>query len=133
MPMRHLGIDYGTKRVGLALSDESGTMAFPHAVYENSGSLVRDLAALCAAEGVRVIVIGQSLDRSGKSNPVQAAIEELVTDLTLETGFPVHLEPEQYTTQAATRIQGRSEKTDAAAAALILDSFLTRADRLSHD
>lgn len=124
--MRHLGIDYGTKRVGLALSDESGTMAFPHEVRENSGSLARDLATLCEREGVGTIVIGHSLDRTGQPNPVQAAVEELVTDLTLQTGLPVHLEPEQYTTQAATRIQGRSAATDAAAAALILDSYLTR-------
>jgi putative Holliday junction resolvase len=124
--MRYLGIDYGSKRVGLALSDESGSMAFPHAVISPTDSLARDLAALCEREAVGAIVIGHSLDRYGDPNPVHTAVETLVTDLTLETGLPVHLEPEQYTTRAAERIQGRTPQTDAAAAALILDSYLTK-------
>jgi RNase H-fold protein (predicted Holliday junction resolvase) len=49
-----------------------------------------------------------------------------MSDLTLQVGVPVHLEPEQYTTQEAVRFQGRNEKTDASAAAIILNSFITR-------
>ena len=92
----------------------------------STDSLARDLAALCEREAVGAIVIGHSLDRSGDPNPVHTAVETLITELTLETGLPVHLEPEQYTTRAAERIQGRTEQTDAAAASLILDSYLTK-------
>ena len=124
--MRYLGIDYGTKKVGVALSDEGGQMAFPHSVLPNDDTLLASLERLIEAEQVAEIVIGHSKDAAGKDNPVQAHIEELVTDLTLAVGLPVHLEPEQYTTQAAVRIQGRTDKTDASAAALILDSYLTK-------
>ena len=126
--MRYLGIDFGTKRVGLALSDESGSMAFPHEVLQSSDTLVKEVAALCEREQVGEVVIGHSLDRSGNPNAIHAKVEEFIADLTLESGLPIHLVPEQYTTQAALRLQGRTEKTDAAAAALILDSYLTTHD-----
>lgn len=127
--MRYLGIDYGTKRVGLALSDVGGTMAFPHAVIENSPKLMAALATLIKEKEVEAIVIGHSLDREGNANAVHEAVTALMTDLTLETGLPIDLEPEQYTTQAALRLQGRNDKTDASAAALILDSYLQKQAR----
>lgn len=124
--MRKMGIDYGTKRVGVALSDESGTMAFPHNVIANDAGLVGALEVIIEEQQVDEIVIGHSLGRDGEPNPVHAEVESLITDLTLAVGLPVHLEPEQYTTQAAVREQGRNDKTDAAAAALILESYLAR-------
>ncbi len=123
--MRLLGIDYGSKRVGLALTDEAGRMAFPHSVIPNDADLVPTLITLIQKEKVGTIVIGHSLNKENKPNKVQTAIEELVTALTLETGLPIHLEPEQYSTQAALHIQGRNAMTDAAAATLILNSFIT--------
>ena len=71
-------------------------------------------------------MIGHSLNEKNEANHIQAAIERLVLDLTLAVGVPVHLEPEQYSTQEALRIQGRNEKTDASAAAIILNSHLTK-------
>jgi len=124
--MRHLGIDYGTKRVGLALTDESGAMAFPHSVVPNSPKLLDVITGIINEKGVGVVVIGESLNRDGKPNAVQTAIEALVLDLTLATGLPVHLMPEQYSTQAALQLQGRTAATDASAAALILDSYLVQ-------
>jgi len=123
--MRKLGIDYGTKKLGLAVTDESGSMAFPHSVIPNTKDLVKILVSLINKEKIGAIVIGYSLDRNGKPNAVHTAVEELILDLTLETGLPIHLQGEQYTTQAAIRLQGKSKMTDAAAAALILDSYIT--------
>lgn len=124
--MRHLGIDYGTKKVGLALSDESGTMAFPHKVVKNTPDLAKQLEELIEREGVGCVVIGHSIDGTGKENAVHAKVEALMLDLTLATGLPVHLEPEQYTTQEAMRVQGRTKETDASAAAIILNSYLSK-------
>lgn len=124
--MRYLGIDYGTKRVGLALSDEAGMMAFPHKVLPNTPSLLKEIEAIITEKEVGEIVIGHSLDKNQQPNKVQGAIEDLLTDLTLATGLPVHLQPEQFSTQAALQIQGRNDMTDAAAATLILDSYLTK-------
>jgi putative holliday junction resolvase len=124
--MRLLGIDYGSKRVGLAITDETGRMAFPHTVIPNSANLLKELETIIAEKKIAEIVIGHSLDKQSKPNKIQAAIEELIQDLTLAVGLPIHLQPEQFSTQAALQIQGRNDMTDAAAAALILDSFITR-------
>jgi putative Holliday junction resolvase len=124
--MRLLGIDYGTKRVGLALSDDKGMMAFPHAVLPNDSNLLKAIEKVIAANNVEKIVIGHSLGRRGEANPVHEAVEELIQDLTLSVGLPVELEPEQYTTQEALRIQGRTEHTDASAACIILNSYIMK-------
>jgi putative holliday junction resolvase len=123
---RIMGIDVGTKRVGVALTDEGRNMAFPEVVLKQDGDLVKNLVSLIEEKGVSEIVIGHSLDKDGKPNKVHELAESIMLDLTLETGLPVHLEPEQFTTQAALRIQGRNDMTDAAAAALILDAHLTK-------
>jgi putative Holliday junction resolvase len=121
-----MGIDYGTKNVGIALSDESGRMAFPNAVLPNNKHLLVALVSLITKEKVAEIIIGHSLDRNGKPNAVHAEVESLMLDLTLETGLPIHLQSEQYSTQAAIQLQGKNAQTDASAAALILDSFITK-------
>lgn len=121
-----MGIDYGSKRVGVAFSDDKGLMAFPHAVLSNDTTLLEKILELIKEKEVAEIVIGYSLGRDGKPNEIHTKVEGLITDLTLETGLPIHLEPEQYTTQEATRFQGKNEKTDASAAAIILNSFITK-------
>ncbi|MEL6803111.1 MAG: RuvX/YqgF family protein, partial [Bacteroidota bacterium] len=111
--------------VGIALSDEGGQMAFPEIVLPNDGELLSRIEVLVAQKHVVEIVIGHSKHSDGSDNPLQSLIEAFITDLTLHIGIPVHLEPEQYTTQEAIRFQGRTEMTDAAAAAVILNSYLT--------
>lgn len=124
--MRKMGIDYGKKRVGVAFTDDAGLMAFPHSVLVNDADLLPKLLKLIQEKSVEEIVIGHSLGRDGLPNEIHGGVTELVTDLTLQVGLPVHLEPEQYTTQEAVRFQGRTGMTDASAAAIILNSFITR-------
>lgn len=124
--MRHLGIDFGSKKIGLALSDEMGQMAFPLKVVPNDKLFFEELVSLIKKEQVKVIVIGHSLDKEGRENKIHQAVETLMLDLTLSVGLPVFLEPEQFTTQAALRLQGKNKQTDASAAALILDGYLRK-------
>lgn len=124
--MRILGIDYGSKRVGTALTDDKGMMAFPHVVFPNNIQLVPSIEKLIQEKEVGAIVIGYSLGRDGKPNKIHESVEEFMTDLTLATGLPIYLEPEQYTTQEAARFQGKSDKIDAAAASIILNSYIMR-------
>lgn len=121
-----MGIDFGTKKVGIALSDEAGMMAFPHSVLPNDDHLLKQVVALAEEKGVTEIVIGHSLDKDGRENKVHTQVEAFIGDLTLQLGIPIHLEPEQYSTQEALRIQGRNEQTDAAAATIILNSYLSK-------
>lgn len=124
--MKLLGIDYGTKKIGLALTDDAGTMAFPLSVVPNNRDFIAHLKTLVAERGITEIVIGHSLNTDGQPNALHVAVEELITDITLNIGLPVHLEPEQFTTQEAIREQGRNAQTDAAAATIILNSYLTK-------
>jgi len=124
--MKLMGIDYGTKRVGIALTDDKGMMAFPREVLPNDAFLMKSIERIVAEEKVGVIVVGHSLGRDGAPNKVHAAVEEFILDLTLHIGLPVELEPEQYTTQEAIRFQGRNEMTDASAASVILNSYIMR-------
>jgi len=121
-----MGIDYGKKRVGVAFTDDAGLMAFPHGVVINDANLLKTLTELAEEKGVTEIVIGHSLGRDGKPNEIHSRVEEFIGDLTLHIGVPIHLEPEQYSTQEAVRFQGRNANTDASAAAIILNSFITR-------
>lgn len=124
--MKRLGIDFGSKKIGIALTDDGGSMAFPHEVVPNDKNFLNYIERLVSERGVEEIVIGHSLNNQGKPNKIHAAAEEFVTDITLSIGIPVHFQPEQYSTQQAIHTQGRTAQTDAAAAAIILDSYITK-------
>lgn len=121
-----MGIDFGSKKVGIALTDASGTMAFPHSVLKNDKTLLKTVCNLIEQEGVAEVVIGHSRNKDGSDNEIQTAIVAFMTELTLQLGIPINLENEFYSTQEAMRIQGKTDMTDAAAAAIILNSFLTK-------
>ncbi len=122
--MRYLGIDYGSKRVGLALSDESAQFAFPYSVVQNSSSLVNDVRNICQENNVGEIVVGESRDFAQQENEIMKSIRPFVTDLAKATEIPVHLHPEFLTSAEAEHLQGKNNMLDASAAALILKSYL---------
>jgi putative Holliday junction resolvase len=129
--MRYLGIDYGTKKVGLALSDEEGTMGFPFEIVPNDARLSEALALLIETEHIDGIVIGDSRDFAGNPNPIADPAHALGDELAARTGVHVAYEPEMLTTQEARRdFEGiHSHKrgdVDSSAAALILTSYLSR-------
>src|SRR3989344_2076496 len=120
--MRYLGIDYGTKKVGLALSDEGGTLAFPHSVLKNNPALLRGITDICQKEKVKEIVIGESLDYKGKDNLVMEKILPFKKNLNTRTGIPIHFQTEILTTREAKRVDDNKTIIDARAATLMLQS-----------
>lgn len=129
--MRYLGIDYGEKRVGLALSDETGAMGFPHGVVQNNAQLMEYVLSLIAAQNVGAVVIGAPHNLSGQDNPIAKASKVFVEELKTRSELPVFFEPEWFTTQEALRAPGGERSTkdsmnDARAAALILTSYLQK-------
>ena len=125
--MRYLGIDFGTKRVGIAISDETNSLAFPLTVLPNSPDLISEVVLLIKENQVTNVVVGESKDLSGKENPVMADIKFFVGELRKQVSVEIMLEPEFLTTIQASRIQGRHEKIDASAAAVILQNYLDTA------
>lgn len=126
MNRRLLGIDYGTKRVGVAVSDEEGRIAFPKTILPNDTYLLGSITELCSEEKVQGIVLGESRDYKNDPNPLLDGIMLFKERLARATKLPIYLEPEFMTSAQATHIQGKSANIDASAAALILQSFIDR-------
>ena len=124
--MRYLGIDYGAKRVGIALSDTEGGMAFPHTVLPNDKKLITTIKELCDKEHIAEIVLGESLDYKMKPNVIMEKIIPFKKELENATGLPVHFEREFMTSAAAEHLQGKGEMLDASAAAIILQGYLDK-------
>lgn len=142
--MKYLGIDYGTKKTGIALSDALGTMAFPRDVLLTDKHLPSVIANLIQEEDVESVVIGESRDLSGGLNPVAANARAFIEALqgVMATDLEVHYEDERFTTKQARALpnEGRARgvvarprsvqksnaKADAQAAAIILQSFLDK-------
>ena len=122
--MRYLGIDYGAKRVGVAVSDEKGEFSFPLKVLKNSKSLIYDISHICQENKIGEIVVGESKDFSQKENDIMAEITPFVKSLKEKTGLSVHMHPEFLTSMEAEQLQGHNDMHDASAAALILKSYL---------
>lgn len=135
--MRYLGIDYGTKKIGLALSDEMGTMGFPHSILVNTPRLTDELCVLIAREDVGAVVIGESRTLAGGENPIARDARALGEQINARAGVPIFYESEVFTSTEARRLpvgrQARPSRAplargnvDASAAALILTSYLSR-------
>lgn len=136
--MRYLGIDYGSKKVGLALSDEDGTMGFPHTILQNTPRLVDEIRALIDKENVGVVIIGESRNLAGGENPIAEDARALGSLITEQTGAPVFYESEVFTSAEARRAPAKEGKSrapqkrvnvDSSAAAIILTSYLSRSDK----
>ncbi|OHA17988.1 MAG: hypothetical protein A2664_01415 [Candidatus Taylorbacteria bacterium RIFCSPHIGHO2_01_FULL_46_22b] len=131
--MRLVGVDYGLKRVGIAISDGQGDFALPYAVWPADDKLLSKIKALCVEKEATAIVIGESRDLDGRPNDIMRDILLFKSALEREmSSTPVYLEPEFFTTVEAERIQGRHNMTDASAAALILKSYLARHSHGNH-
>ncbi len=123
--MKYLGIDFGEKRVGIAVSDEDGKIAFPTAVLANDKELLKNIVDLCMKNAVETVVMGESRDYQGQINDIMWKINGFKKQL--ETiGFKVIFEPEFMTSIQASQITGENKMLDASAAAIILQSYLNR-------
>lgn len=132
--MRILAIDHGEKRIGLALSDETATIASPLKVIEHVSRAIdaAQVADLAMQNNAALIVVGQSFDEDGNPNPAGRRAGRFADELKNQTNIPVEFWDESFSTQdaRATRIQlGVSRKKraghhDALAAVVILQSYL---------
>ncbi|HEU0086001.1 MAG TPA: Holliday junction resolvase RuvX [Candidatus Paceibacterota bacterium] len=131
--MRYLGIDYGKKRIGLAISDEAGQLAFPKEILENSEKLRQNvftrIGEIINEEKVEEMVVGDSFDYKGEPNAVMIEIRQFVESLQKEFSLPVRMQKEFLTSVEARRYQEGSAKADAGAAALILQRYLDRINK----
>jgi len=124
--MKYIGIDFGLKRIGIAVGDTQNCVAFPREVIANNKNTVSYIKDFVKKEAVDGIVIGESKNEKGEKNPVMVQIEIFADDIAKETKLPVYFEPEFYSSKQAAEIQGKNEMIDASAASIILGSFLNK-------
>ena len=143
---KFLGIDYGTKRIGIAVSDENGSLAFPKEIILNDAETMKRLGEIIKKENTNELVIGESVDFSGKLNALSARIEIFILELQEKFKLPIHKQKEFLTSVEARRSKNgkkesspsqahskikqiKSGRIDASAAALILQRYLDRRSR----
>ena len=141
--MKFLGIDYGTKRIGVAISDEKKVLAFPKEIVLNDSSSLKKLEEIIKTENISEIIIGESIDFSGKLNVLSARIEVFILELKNKFNLPIHKQKELLTSVEARKAGGnkkflsqsqvhsrlkqiKSGRVDASAAALILQRYLDK-------
>ena len=141
--MKHLGIDYGTKRIGLAISNNEGTLAFPKETLLNSGNIIQDIIDIIEHEHIEKIVVGKSLDTWGNPNQVQHAIDSFIKKSSYEVHNAIDIieqDERGSSIAAASHLYGKGnianekwngklnakkrEHNDANAAAVILQRYL---------
>jgi len=133
--MKYIGIDYGAKRVGVAVSDETGAIAFPKTILRNGKTLLEELAVLAKAEGADAVVMGNSIDSLGRENAIMEEARRFAEILGEATGLPIHFERESFSSVEARRMPTRQNsrsggqmrtEVDDSAAALILQRYLDK-------
>ncbi len=133
--MRVLGVDLGSKRIGIAVSDRSGTIASPLTVVQRSGSVARDhqvIAKLVEEEEAVAVVVGLPLNMNGTLGPAAKAAVREAEALANVVNVPVHTSDERRTTVTADRAmieagmdaKARRKVVDKVAAAVLLQHWL---------
>ncbi len=120
---KYLGVDIGQERVGVAISDDEGSIAFPLTALKRQ-RCIEQLLALITERGIKAVVFGESLDLDGKKNPIMTDVQKVAN--AVREKAEVLFEPEQFSTQAAKRL---GKGTDAEAATIILQSYLDQKNR----
>ena len=140
--MRALGIDFGERRIGLALSDPTGTLASPlPTVKRRAGKRppLTTLVEIVQSHGVEALVMGLPITLSGEESDWTRTVREVGTSLSQRTGLPIYYVDERFTSVRAERAvrslglpknkREEKERVDAAAAILILQGWLDQQSR----
>ena len=133
--MRVLGIDLGSKRIGIATSDRSGTIATPYTVLLRCGSMGgdhRNIAKMVVEEEAEAVIVGLPLNMDGSEGKAAQAARVEAARMATVVGVPVHVHDERLTTVEADRVlmeqkmntQARRRVVDKVAAAVMLQSWL---------
>lgn len=123
--MKYLGIDYGAKRIGVAISDSDGRIAFPRAIIDNDSQAIALIVQDVAAEKIERLVVGDTLSYSGMRNPVTDEVDEFIRRLEKETGLSVERAFEAGSSVEASRYAPEGDThNDSVAAAVLLQRFL---------
>ena len=139
---RTLGVDYGERRVGLAVSDELGMMALPLDILsaQSPRQVIRDVLRICREKQVAAIVVGLPLNMDGSRGPAAEAVERFVRELRRLGELPVEVWDERMSSRQVERMlidadvsrAKRKGIVDKLAAQVILQSYLDAQELRRH-
>jgi putative Holliday junction resolvase len=126
--MKYLGIDFGSKKVGFAQSDDEGRLAFPLMIAPNDASLLKDTLELIREMKFSVVVIGESVDGNGKPNAIAKDARKFGTQIENGIDVIIKFEKEWYSTVEARKQPGNegNHEVDDQAAAIVLQRHLDK-------
>lgn len=136
--MKILGIDYGTRRIGVALGDQETRVAVPLEVIRikkqelRSQEIIKELKKIVKREDVELIVVGLPIRTDGRQSALQKKVEHFIQNLQVALNVIIVTQDERFTSQEVEQVMrnyGKARKgidKDSAAAALILQSWLER-------
>ena len=133
--MRAIGLDLGSKRIGVATSDRSGLIATPYTVLQRTGDRARDhraIAEIVVEFEASVVVVGLPLSLSGESGPAAKGVIEEIGQMSSVVGVPIETYDERMTSVKANEVlmerkmkaQARRRVVDKVAAAVMLQAWL---------
>ncbi|MDP3710419.1 MAG: Holliday junction resolvase RuvX [bacterium] len=123
--MKLLGIDYGSKNIGLALSDEDSKIAFPYGVVYNKSGVLDEIISVVRKEKISKIILGLPVPFAGRENKQTQEVRDFAKKLEQKIKLPVEFQNEILTTKSA-KAGSTKETIDSSAAAIILQSYLDK-------
>ena len=136
--MKYLGIDYGSKNIGLAISDSSGVVAMPYLILNNNRDFLGEIEKIIEKEKIEAFVFGESKNFKGEDNKINIEIKKVAKEFEEKFKLPVYFVNEIFSSmeskwgveKSIRRGEKKSRKSrgegkvDSKAAALILKIFL---------
>lgn len=132
--MRYLAIDYGARRTGLAICDQSETIASPYGMIQGHKNIIEKIAEIVDQENVEAVVVGLPLNMDDSTGPQAKLAMKFAKELEDKLQVPVHFQDERLSSFAAREklslaeipLKKQKRYVDAIAAAEILQAFLDK-------
>ena len=126
--MKYLGIDFGSKKVGFAQSDDEGRMAYPLMISPNDANLLKDTLELIREMKFSTVVLGESVDGKGKPNAIAKEARKFAATIESAIDVTIAFEKEWYSTVEARKQPGNegNHNVDDQAAAIVLQRYLDK-------
>lgn len=128
--MKYLALDYGSKKIGVAISDEIGMLAFPFKIIlnKNKENSLEEILKIVSENNISIIIVGESLNQKGVENKILEEAKYFVKILEEKSKAKIVFEKEWFSTVEARRYDDRRDADDSAAA-IILQRFLDKENR----
>ena len=133
--MKILAIDYGTKNIGLAMSDEDRKIAFPYATLRGASrdksvaffKVIEDIKNICKTEEVEKIIVGMPVNLLGDKTTTTELVFEFIKELEKNINISIEEIDERWSTMQAARLENKNARNiDELSAQILLQSYLDK-------